>query len=90
MTVIRRWAIRTVIGAGIGTVVLLLAALSYGLYLSTFVAFREAMSTHPCCCSARRFCSTRSPPRGSHLIERLNRLGYREVGPRFIGRESFG
>src|SRR5688500_1225799 len=46
MTVIRRWAIRTVIGTSAGTAVLLLAALSYGLYLSAFVSLPRG-DEHP-------------------------------------------
>ena len=81
MTGIRRWAIRTVIGAGIGTVVLLVAALSYGLYLSTFVALPRGDEHPPLLLFGAPFLLQPDLQLAeSHLIERLNRLGYREVG----------
>src|SRR5688572_15869666 len=80
VTFIRRWAIRTVIGASIGIAVLLLAALFYGLYLSTFVALPRGDEHPPLLLFGSPFLLKPDLQiTESHLIERLSRLGYREV-----------
>jgi len=76
----RRWAIRIVIGAGLVTAVLLLAALSYGLYLSTFVALPTSDEHPPLLLFGSPFLLKPDlQVAESHLIERLGRLGYRET-----------
>ena len=80
VTVLRRWAIRTVIGAGLGIAVLLLTALSYGLYLSTFVALPRGDDHPPLLLFGSSFLLKPDLQIAeSHLIERLGRLGYREA-----------
>ena len=80
VTVLRRWAIRTVIGACLGIAVLLLTALSYGLYLSTFVALPRGDDHPPLLLFGSSFLLKPDLQIAeSHLIERLGRLGYREA-----------
>ncbi|HEX2055424.1 MAG TPA: PBP1A family penicillin-binding protein [Nitrospiraceae bacterium] len=83
MDLIRRWVRRSVIAGIVLVVVVLLAAVSYGLYLSSFISLPKGDEHPPLLLYGAPFLI--KPDLAlveSHLVERLTRLGYREVsGP---------
>ena len=80
MGLIRRWVRRAVLAAAAGLLIILLAAVSYGLYLSNFITLPKGDEHPPLLLYGAPFLI--KPDLSlveSHLIERLTRLGYRET-----------
>jgi penicillin-binding protein 1B len=77
---IRRWVRRALFVIAAGLLVILLAAVSYGIYLSSFITLPKGDEHPPLLLYGAPFLIKPDLPLvESHLIERLVRLGYREV-----------
>ncbi len=83
MAMIRRWLRRAAITAAAGCFIIALAAVSYGLYLSSVIKLPKGDEHPPLLLYGAPFLLKPDLALAeSHLIERLTRLGYREAtGP---------
>ena len=80
MGLIRRWVRRSLMTGAAALLVVLLAAVSYGMYLSSFIKLPKGDEHPPLLLYGAPFLI--KPDLAlveSHLVERLTRLGYREV-----------